>query len=69
MKEARKQWERMTTNAIMDYIVVPALPRAALVEWQVWAHTHNDKFDCKFVKNHYCCYSTRLRCCLFTFFR
>lgn len=45
--EARRQWERRTTNAIMDYIVVPALPRGALVEWQVWAHSHNDKFDCK----------------------
>lgn len=45
--EARRQLERRTTNAIMDYIVVPALPRKALVEWQVWAHSHNDKFDCK----------------------
>lgn len=45
--EARRQWERRTTNAIMDYIVLPALPRDALVEWQVWAHTHNDRFDCK----------------------
>ncbi|XP_031625723.1 uncharacterized protein LOC116342317 isoform X2 [Contarinia nasturtii] len=43
--EARRQLERRTTNAIMDYIVVPALPRKALVEWQVWAHSHNDKFD------------------------
>lgn len=47
--EARRQWERRTTNAIMDYIVVPALPRKALVEWQVWAHTHNDKFDCEYI--------------------
>lgn len=46
--EARRQWERRTTNAIMDYIVLPALPRCALVEWQVWAHSHNDKFDCKY---------------------
>lgn len=45
--EARRQWERRTANAIIDYIVVPALPRGALVEWQVWAHSHNDKFDCK----------------------
>uniref|UniRef100_A0A182N617 Diphthine--ammonia ligase n=1 Tax=Anopheles dirus TaxID=7168 RepID=A0A182N617_9DIPT len=43
--EARRQWERRTANAIIDYIVVPALPRGALVEWQVWAHSHNDKFD------------------------
>lgn len=39
--------ERRTANAIMDYIVVPALPRKALVEWQVWIHTHNNKFECK----------------------
>lgn len=45
--EARRQLERRTTNAIMDYIVVPALPRKALVEWQVWVHSYNDKFDCK----------------------
>lgn len=45
ISEARRQWERRTANAIMDFIVVPALPRGALVEWQVWAHTHNDKFD------------------------
>ncbi|XP_052889160.1 uncharacterized protein LOC128297533 isoform X1 [Anopheles moucheti] len=43
--EARRQWERRTANAIIDYIVVPSLPRGALVEWQVWAHSHNDKFD------------------------
>lgn len=47
ISEARRQWERRTTNAIMDFIVVPALPRQALVEWQVWTHAHNDKFDCK----------------------
>uniref|UniRef100_A0A182JP80 Diphthine--ammonia ligase n=1 Tax=Anopheles christyi TaxID=43041 RepID=A0A182JP80_9DIPT len=43
--EARRQWERRTANAIIDYIVLPSLPRGALVEWQVWAHSHNDKFD------------------------
>lgn len=32
----------------MDYIVVPALPRKALVEWQVWIHTHNNKFECEY---------------------
>lgn len=47
ISEARRQWERRTANAIVDYIVLPALPRGAAVEWQVWAHTHNDKFDCK----------------------
>lgn len=51
--EARRQWERRTTNAIMDYIVVPALPREALVEWQVWAHTHNDRFECKYINTFY----------------
>lgn len=49
ISEARRQWERRTANAIVDYIVLPALPRQALVEWQVWAHTHNDKFDCKWL--------------------
>lgn len=48
IKEARRQWEKRTTNAIVNYVVVPALPRQALVEWQVWMHAHNDKFDCKF---------------------
>lgn len=48
ISEARRQWERRTANAIVDYIVLPALPRGAAVEWQVWAHTHNDKFDCEF---------------------
>lgn len=47
ISEARRQWERRTANAIVDYIVLPALPRGAAVEWQVWAHTHNDKFDCE----------------------
>lgn len=47
ISEARRLWERRTTNAIMDFIVLPALPRKALVEWQVWIHSHNDKFDCK----------------------
>lgn len=47
ISEARRQWERRTENAIMDYILVPALPRKALVEWQVWMHSHNDKFDCE----------------------
>lgn len=45
--EARRQWEKRTTNAIVNYVVVPALPRQAMVEWQVWMHAHNDKFDCK----------------------
>lgn len=45
ISEARRQWEKRTENAIMDYIIVPELPRKALVEWQVWAHMHNDTFD------------------------
>lgn len=45
ISEARRQWEKRTENAIMDYIIVPKLPRNALVEWQVWAHTHNDTFN------------------------
>lgn len=45
ISEARRQWEKATTNAIVDYVVCPALPRQALVEWQVWGHAHNDNFD------------------------
>lgn len=47
--EARKEWEKRTNNAIVDYIVVPNLPRNAQVEWYVWAHRHNNRFECKFV--------------------
>lgn len=48
ISEARRQWEKRTTNAIVNYVVVPSLPRNAMVEWQVWLHEHNDKFDCKY---------------------
>ncbi|XP_047099679.1 diphthine--ammonia ligase [Schistocerca piceifrons] len=43
--EARLEWERHTTNAIADYVVVPRLPRGALVEWSVWLHRHNNRFE------------------------
>ncbi|XP_054259773.1 uncharacterized protein LOC128984473 isoform X2 [Macrosteles quadrilineatus] len=43
--EARREWERRTNNAITDYVVVPALPRGALLEWQVWAHRSNARFE------------------------
>ncbi|XP_033221259.1 diphthine--ammonia ligase isoform X2 [Belonocnema kinseyi] len=43
--EARKEWEIRTNNAIVDYIVVPALPRGASVEWCVWAHKDNSRFE------------------------
>ncbi|XP_046665035.1 diphthine--ammonia ligase [Homalodisca vitripennis] len=43
--EARREWERRTNNAITDYVVVPALPRGALLEWQVWAHRGNSRFE------------------------
>ncbi|XP_063230260.1 uncharacterized protein LOC134535177 [Bacillus rossius redtenbacheri] len=42
---ARREWERQTNNAIVDYVVVSKLPRDALVEWHVWAHRHNSTFD------------------------
>lgn len=44
---ARKLWESQSTNAIIDYIVVKNLPRNALIEFQVWTHLGNDKFECK----------------------
>ncbi|KAK0158772.1 hypothetical protein PV328_009726 [Microctonus aethiopoides] len=45
ISEARKEWEKRTNNAIVDYIVVPNLPRGAHVEWCVWAHRHNNRFE------------------------
>lgn len=45
ISEARKEWERRTNNAIVEYVVVPELPRSALVEWQVWAHLGNSRFE------------------------
>lgn len=29
----------------MDYVVVPHLPRDALIEWQIWAHRGNTRFE------------------------
>ncbi|XP_014239939.1 diphthine--ammonia ligase [Cimex lectularius] len=43
--EARKEWERRTNNAIVEYIVVRELPKSSLVEWQVWAHRGNTRFE------------------------
>ncbi|KAJ0176196.1 hypothetical protein K1T71_008370 [Dendrolimus kikuchii] len=43
--EARRQLERRTAGAIVQYAVVQALPRAAAVEWHAWAHTDNNRFD------------------------
>lgn len=48
INSARKLWESQTNNAIVEYIVVSGLPRNALVEWHVWAHRHNNQFECKF---------------------
>lgn len=45
--DARKEWERRTRNAIVDYVVVPNLPRGAQVEWCVWAHRDNNRFECE----------------------
>uniref|UniRef100_A0A023F2R4 Diphthine--ammonia ligase n=1 Tax=Triatoma infestans TaxID=30076 RepID=A0A023F2R4_TRIIF len=45
IREARKEWERRTNNAIIEYVVVPELPKTALVEWQVWAHRGNTRFE------------------------
>ncbi|CAH1636971.1 unnamed protein product [Spodoptera littoralis] len=43
--EARRQLERRTAGAIVQYAVVQALPRHALVEWHAWAHTDNNRFE------------------------
>ncbi|XP_008217510.1 diphthine--ammonia ligase [Nasonia vitripennis] len=42
---ARKEWEKRTNNAIVDYVVVSSLPRGAQVEWCVWAHRDNNRFE------------------------
>jgi len=47
--EARREWEKRTNNSIVDYAVVPRLPKDALLEWQVWAHIGNSRFECKFL--------------------
>jgi len=44
---ARTEWEKRTNNAIIDYVVVSRLPRNAIVEWHLWAHRHNARFECK----------------------
>lgn len=44
---ARKLWEERTNSAIVNYVVVSNLPKNAAVEWHVWAHKHNNQFECK----------------------
>nr|XP_053641096.1 uncharacterized protein LOC128694814 [Cherax quadricarinatus] len=36
---------RLSESQISTYVVVPALPRAALLEWQTWGCVENDKFE------------------------
>ncbi|KAF7282425.1 hypothetical protein GWI33_002657 [Rhynchophorus ferrugineus] len=45
IEPARKYWEAKTKNAIVEYVVVTGLPRSAAIEWQVWAHRHNNQFE------------------------
>ncbi|XP_069165246.1 uncharacterized protein [Procambarus clarkii] len=42
---ARRMMARLSESQISTYVVVPGLPRAALVEWQTWACVENDKFE------------------------
>lgn len=42
---AKKLWEAQSNNSIIEYIAVHKLPRNASIEWQVWAHDFNDKFQ------------------------
>ncbi|XP_071549969.1 uncharacterized protein [Panulirus ornatus] len=42
---ARRMMARLSESQISTYVVVPALPRAALVEWQTWSCVENDKFE------------------------
>ncbi|XP_043482320.1 diphthine--ammonia ligase [Leptopilina heterotoma] len=43
--EARNEWEKLTKNTIDDYIILPNLPRNARIEWSVWAHRDNSRFE------------------------
>jgi diphthine-ammonia ligase len=43
----RQLWETRTTNAIVDFVIVPALPRGSQIEWTVWAHSKNRQFECE----------------------
>lgn len=63
IEECRREWEKRTNNAIVEYLVVPRLPRDANVEWQVWVHKHNTAFECKFTTCH-CQFVCK---CIFTF--
>lgn len=45
--EARRQLERRTAGAIVQYAAVQALPRGAALEWHAWAHADNNRFDCE----------------------
>lgn len=42
---AREEWEKRKSNAMVDYMVVSNLPRGASVEWCVWAHKNNSRFE------------------------
>lgn len=42
---ARRMMARLSESQISTYVVVPALPRAALLEWQTWGCVENDKFE------------------------
>lgn len=48
ISEARNEWGKLTKNTIDDYIIVPSLPRNARIEWSVWAHRDNSRFECKY---------------------
>jgi len=41
--KCREEWEKKSNNGIVEYIVVPRLPRDASVEWCVWV-THVSSF-------------------------
>lgn len=42
---ARRMMARLSESQITTYVVVPALPRATLVEWHTWGCTENNKFE------------------------
>jgi len=44
VENCKREWEKHTENSIVEYVVVPHLPRNARVEWQVWVHKYNSLF-------------------------
>ncbi|CAL4075709.1 unnamed protein product, partial [Meganyctiphanes norvegica] len=42
---ARRTMARHSESQMSTYVVVPALPRGAMIEWQTWACIENERFE------------------------